>query len=281
MKKFEFTGKNVQDAINTGLKELGKEISDVDVKIISNGGLFKKAKVELSFESPELDIENIADSLEREVTKHGGKVFENSYIKVTSQSTVSDGKTVKVTTDNYEKVDDEPAKEEHTEKAIDAKQINNNDAVIDYLVDFLKNLTSLMGEKVDVLVTEDDDKITAKIKNENASKFVGYHGECLNAIQHLTNNVMQRHFGKVKRVCVNVENYREHREDVLKALADKAVLKVMRTGKPYRLDPMNSYERRIVHTYLQDNSNVYTQSTGEEPKRYLVIYPNGYENSKD
>ena len=57
--------------------------------------------------------------------------------------------------------------------------------------------------------------------------------------------------------------------------------KVVRTGRPQKLNPMNSYERRIVHTYLQDNKNVYTKSSGVEPKRYLVIYPNGYEGQDE
>lgn len=283
MKKYEFTGKSVEEAIKEGLKQLNKRQDEVDIKIISNGGLFKKAKVELSFEEEELNVENIAKNLEQEITKAGGKVYENSYIKMTSTTVTSDGETIKVKTESVEKVNDEPAVESEEEQTFDAVTLQEKDddeQKLDYLKEFLQGLTDLMGVKANILITQDDEKITALLKNENASQLVGYHGECLNAIQHIANNVMQKKFHKVKRIFVNIENYRENREETLKHIADKLVKKVMVTGRPQKLNPMNSYERRIIHTYLQDNINVYTESSGVEPRRYLVIYPNGYEGSK-
>lgn len=285
MKKYEYTGKNVEEAIRNGLKELNKSQEDVDIKIISNGGLFKKAKVEILVEEPELNVEEIADNLEKEITKNGGKVYENSFFKVTSTEIIDDGKTVKVTKDVSEQVNDEKPVETHEEKEFDSSTLkeitNSSEEMLDYLREYLVKLTELMGVKSDVLITEDDDKINAKIKNEDASKLVGYHGDCLNSIQVLANAVMAKKFKKCKRIFVNVENYREKREESLKSLADRFVKKVIRTGRPQKLNPMNSYERRIVHTYLQDNKNVYTKSSGVEPKRYLVIYPNGYEGKDE
>ena len=285
MKKYEYTGKNVEEAIKNGLKDLNKSQEDVDIKIISNGGLFKKAKVEILVDEPELNVEEIADNLEKEITKNGGKVYENSFFKVTTTEIVDDGKTVKVTKDVKEQVNDEKPVETHEEKEFDSSTLKeitvSNEEMLDYLREYLVKLTELMGVKSDVLITEDDDKITAKIKNEDASKLVGYHGDCLNSIQVLANAVMAKKFKKCKRIFVNVENYREKREESLKSLADRFVKKVIRTGRPQKLNPMNSYERRIVHTYLQDNKNVYTKSSGVEPKRYLVIYPNGYEGQDE
>lgn len=285
MKKYEYTGKNVEEAIKNGLKDLNKSQEDVDIKIISNGGLFKKAKVEILVDEPELNVEEIADNLEKEITKNGGKVYENSFFKVTTTEIVDDGKTVKVTKDVKEQVNDENPVETHEEKEFDSSTLKeitvSSEEMLDYLREYLVKLTELMGVKGDVLITEDDDKITAKIKNEDASKLVGYHGDCLNSIQVLANAVMAKKYKKCKRIFVNVENYREKREESLKSLADRFVKKVVRTGRPQKLNPMNSYERRIVHTYLQDNKNVYTKSSGVEPKRYLVIYPNGYEGQDE
>ena len=285
MKKYEYTGKNVEEAIKNGLKDLNKSQEDVDIKIISNGGLFKKAKVEILVDEPELNVEEIADNLEKEITKNGGKVYENSFFKVTTTEIVDDGKTVKVTKDVKEQVNDEKPVETHEEKEFDSSTLKeitvSSEEMLDYLREYLVKLTELMGVKSDVLITEDDDKITAKIKNEDASKLVGYHGDCLNSIQVLANAVMAKKYKKCKRIFVNVENYREKREESLKSLADRFVKKVVRTGRPQKLNPMNSYERRIVHTYLQDNKNVYTKSSGVEPKRYLVIYPNGYEGQDE
>lgn len=285
MKKYEYTGKNVEEAIKNGLKELNKSQEDVDIKIISNGGLFKKAKVEILVDEPELNVEEIADNLEKEITKNGGKVYENSFFKVTTTEIVDDGKTVKVTKDVKEQVNDEKPVETHEEKEFDSSTLKeitvSSEEMLDYLREYLVKLTELMGVKSDVLITEDDDKINAKIKNEDASKLVGYHGDCLNSIQVLANAVMAKKYKKCKRIFVNVENYREKREESLKSLADRFVKKVVRTGRPQKLNPMNSYERRIVHTYLQDNKNVYTKSSGVEPKRYLVIYPNGYEGQDE
>ena len=285
MKKYEYTGKNVEEAIKNGLKDLNKSQEDVDIKIISNGGLFKKAKVEILVDEPELNVEEIADNLEKEITKNGGKVYENSFFKVTTTEIVDDGKTVKVTKDVKEQVNDEKPVETHEEKEFDSSTLKeitvSSEEMLDYLREYLVKLTELMGVKSDVLITEDDEKINAKIKNEDASKLVGYHGDCLNSIQVLANAVMVKKYKKCKRIFVNVENYREKREESLKSLADRFVKKVVRTGRPQKLNPMNSYERRIVHTYLQDNKNVYTKSSGVEPKRYLVIYPNGYEGQDE
>ena len=179
MKKYEYTGKNVEEAIKNGLKDLNKSQEDVDIKIISNGGLFKKAKVEILVDEPELNVEEIADNLEKEITKNGGKVYENSFFKVTTTEIVDDGKTVKVTKDVKEQVNDEKPVETHEEKEFDSSTLKeitvSSEEMLDYLREYLVKLTELMGVKSDVLITEDDDKITAKIKNEDASKLVGYY----------------------------------------------------------------------------------------------------------
>lgn len=285
MKKYEFTGKNVEEAIKNGLKQLNKTQEEVDIKVLSNGGLFKKAKVEILVEETQLNVEEIANSLEKEITKNGGKVYENSFIKVQETKIVNEENDIIVSQDIITQINDEEPVETHKEIQIDSEAVeelnNSSEELLEYLREYLIKLTDLMGIKSDVLITEDDDKITAKIKNDDASKLVGYHGECLNGIQVLVNAVMIKKFKKCKRVFVNVENYREKREESLKSLADRYVKKVIRTGHPQKLNPMNSYERRIVHTYLQENKNVYTKSSGEEPKRYLVIYPNGYEGKEE
>ena len=154
MKKYEFTGKSVEEAIKVGLKQLNKRQDEVDIKIISNGGLFKKAKVELSFEEEELNVENIAENLEQEITKAGGKVYENSYIKMTSTTVTSDGETIKVKTESVEKVNDEPAVESEEEQTFDEvtlqEKYDDDEQKLDYLKEFLQGLTDLMGVKANI-----------------------------------------------------------------------------------------------------------------------------------
>jgi len=104
---------------------------------------------------------------------------------------------------------------------------------------------------------------------------IGRRGETLDAIQYLARMVENKGRQGYKRVSINVGNYREKREAALTALAEKDAARVLRTGRSLALEPMNPYERRIIHSTLQDYAGVTTYSTGSEPGRRVVIAPEG------
>ena len=100
---------------------------------------------------------------------------------------------------------------------------------------------------------------------------IGKRGQTLDAIQYLTNLAVNKNSEKYMKVVVNAENYREKRENTLEQLAIRLAGKVYKSKKSVRLEPMNPYERKVIHTTLQDDSRVTTKSEGEEPYRRVII----------
>lgn len=141
----------------------------------------------------------------------------------------------------------------------------------DIASDFLYNVLNDMGVEADIIINEDDESIVVDVNGDDIGIIIGRRGETMDALQYLTSLVVNKGFGDYKRVQVNVENYREKREETLVKLANRLADKVMKYKKPVTLEPMNPYERRIIHSTLQGHKYVETYSVGEEPKRKVVI----------
>src|SRR4051812_46919358 len=126
----------------------------------------------------------------------------------------------------------------------------------------------------DVEVEETDEEIRATIDgDDDLGLLIGKHGSTIDAIQHLVARIAYRGMGDRKAVVVDAAGYRERREVALQRAADQAVSDALDYGRPVELEPMSSPERRIVHTYLRDRTEVQTHSEGDEPERRLVVSP--------
>lgn len=143
-----------------------------------------------------------------------------------------------------------------------------------------KNLTVFLDEfstkfedfDYDIKVNGND--INVELKGNDSSKLIGYRGETLNSIQIVMSTIANKNvMGKV-RIILDIAGYREKRKKVLEDLADKISKTVIKTGKTIMLEPMPAYERKIIHTKLQNNEKVKTFSKGEEPYRKIVISKN-------
>lgn len=146
------------------------------------------------------------------------------------------------------------------------KQINLIKKFLDEFIPQLptKNISYTIEPK-------DDTTIYIELKGEEINYLVGYRAETLNAIQNILSAISRKEITNSARVIVNIDGYREKREIVLKELAEKLEKTVVRTRKSITLEPMSSYERKIIHSKLQDSSKVKTYSIGNEPHRRLVI----------
>ena len=129
----------------------------------------------------------------------------------------------------------------------------------------------LAGARVDV--QEDDEHIRAVIEGDDLGLVIGKHGATIDALQHVAARAAFRSVEATKRVVVDAAGYRERREATLRRAADRAVEDALAYGRPVELEPMSAAERRIVHTYLKDRSDVQTHSEGDEPDRRLVVTP--------
>lgn len=141
-------------------------------------------------------------------------------------------------------------------------------------VEFLDGLFDLIKVHATTEVTRDDDKICINLVASNSSFLIGYRGEVLDALQCLAGAVANIGREEYKRVVVDCEQYREKRENTLNSLALKLADKAVATGRKVNLEPMNPFERRIIHTALSTRDDVKTESEGKEPNRYIVIIPN-------
>lgn len=143
-----------------------------------------------------------------------------------------------------------------------------------YLRDFLLTIMKHLGLSGDVLVSVTEEHFALNVSGPRMGMLIGKRGQTLNALQYLLNVVYHRHFpGQDRRVVLDVEDYREKREQTLRELAAKLARKVARYRKEVVLEPMSPQERRIIHTTLQGNPAVATYSQGEEPYRKVVIAP--------
>ena len=137
---------------------------------------------------------------------------------------------------------------------------------------FLKELTHLMGVDVEVAVGLDEEgNVFVKMTGDTLGILIGRRGETLDALQYLTSLKVNRGQEGYTRVTLDTENYRAKREDTLVRLANRMANRAVKTGRKVSLEPMNPYERRIIHSALQANEAVDTHSEGDEPNRHVVI----------
>ncbi len=136
---------------------------------------------------------------------------------------------------------------------------------------FLQDVFSKMKVSVDIETEEDEESMTLRIKGKDSGIIIGRRGETLDALQYLTSLVVNKSREDYKRVTVDIENYRQKREETLVRLASRLAERVVRYRKNVTLEPMNPYERRIIHSSLQNNKMVETYSVGDEPNRKVVI----------
>lgn len=137
---------------------------------------------------------------------------------------------------------------------------------------FIRDVLNSMEIKAEIKVKVEEDAIKITLTGPDMGILIGYRGETLDSLQYLVSLVINKgHTSEHKRVVLDTENYRAKREDTLKRLANKVANTVRTTGKVVRLEPMNPYERRVIHSALQDNSYVDTYSEGEEPYRRVVV----------
>lgn len=137
---------------------------------------------------------------------------------------------------------------------------------------FIRDVLDHMGVRAEIRVKEENNVVKVSLTGPDMGILIGYRGETLDSLQYLISLVVNKgHEMEYKRVILDTENYRIKREETLKRLARRIAEKVRRTGRPVKLEPMNPYERRIIHSALQNDFYVNTYSEGEEPFRRVVV----------
>jgi spoIIIJ-associated protein len=134
-------------------------------------------------------------------------------------------------------------------------------------------VATALGLRASVDIEETDDAIRATVNGDDLGILIGKHGSTIDALQHLALRVAYQGGAADRQVIVDAAGYRERRESALQRAADRAVADALDFGRPVELEPMTASERRLVHTYLRDRSDIQTHSEGDEPDRRLVVTP--------
>ena len=175
---------------------------------------------------------------------------------------------VELTLKETEEIETTPQKKEHPKVEISAEELNKiKDNVDSFLKEFLPKIDSSYTYEIKV----DDSNIIANIDGKDTGTIIGYRGETLNALQVILTSIANKDNNYRVKVYLNIDNYKEKREKALEELAVKVSKTVLRNGKSITLEPMNAYERKIIHSKLQEMKNIKTHSIGEEPNRRIVI----------
>ena len=242
----EGIGKNIEQAIDNALLELRASREDVDIKILDEGGFFKKARV----------LVTISEEAEEKYNKIKKAVLEEKAKEEQAEPI-------------YTKEEDTEAPVDH----IESKTKVSSKPDVEKAKEFVDGLLKTAGISADIISEENNDEVFLNLVG--ASEIIGFRGDGINAIQYLTNVYVGKNNRHAKKVRIDCNNYRAKREDTLIALANRMARKVAKTNHPVKLEPMTANERRIIHSALADDKYVDTVSRGEEPYRYLTIFPKG------
>ncbi len=158
-------------------------------------------------------------------------------------------------------------KKDHREVKVGEKDIEE---AVNKTKDFLNDLKKELGN-IEYAIEIKEDIIYIKIEGEKAADLIGYRGETLESIQNIISAIANKETSARVKIIVDILNYKEKRRNSLEILAKKVEKTVIKSGKPYRLEPMNAYEKKIIHTALQESSEVTTNSVGEEPYRRVIV----------
>ncbi len=275
MLEVEATGKNLEQAIANALFELKAPREDVDIKILDEGGFFRKAKVRVSISPDEVEKYQNREKKREEIEKLDDTALENNKEEISSETGTEDAVEEKIeqTTSTKEKEEEVSTEtvEKVEEKVEKPKKIKKEDtrSELERAKQFLEGLLNKLSLTAKVEFKEEEDAIYAEIKDY--SDIIGYRGEGLNALQYLCTVYVSKNDRHAKPIRIDCEGYRKRRESSLIALAHRMARKVQRTHSSVKLEPMTPQERRIIHMALADNEEIETFSKGEEPHRYLII----------
>ena len=182
---------------------------------------------------------------------------------------ILDTRIVKVEIIKKEKTENKEEKIKKEKKAMSQLAVKKaEENICNFLDIFFKKISD---ENLKYKILSDEYYINVEIIGENTNALIGYRGETLNALQTVLSSIANKGIEEKVRVILDISEYKNKRKKVLEELADKISKTVIKTGKKVTLEPMPAYERKIIHSRLQNNKKVTTQSVGEEPHRKIIV----------
>lgn len=276
------SAKTLDDAITEALIQLGVTSDRLEYNVIEKGsagflGIGMKQAVIEAWKKEDKEEEEFLKAVEETIRENPVKEYFAKEDDVKEHQAEEAAKKEEAVRE--EKTEKEEAsanaKEEKSEPvSVKEKEIlaKVEDETIRYVEQFVKDTLKAMDMDVEITSSIDKDgALYVDMKGENMGILIGKRGQTLDSLQYLANRVANKHQSGYVRVKLDTENYRARREETLKHLAKNIAHKVKRNRRPVILEPMNPYERRIIHSTLQSDPYVTTHSEGEEPYRKVVV----------
>lgn len=291
MDYIEVSGKNVDEALTNALIKLETTSDKVEYEVIEKGssgflGMFNKPAVIRVRKKSEEAAQPVK---KEEPVKEAAPVKKEAEKK--PAKAVESAKTEKPAAKKEESVVENKASHDDSEEIAEEKKskytsVMPNEEIERRIKTFLADMFGAMGFDVEVKVLFDDPEcVNVELSGPNMGVLIGKRGQTLDSIQYLTSLVVNKGKDKYVRIKLDTEDYRNRRKETLENLARNIAYKVKRSRRPVSLEPMNPYERRIIHSALQNDKFVSTKSEGEEPFRHVVVYldreKNGYRGKSE
>ena len=270
------SAKTVEDAITEASIQLGITSDKLEYEVIEKGSAgflgigMKQAVIEARRKVEEKQETEIVEEVKKEIQQVAAEeVKAEEKIVEEVKAEIEHDEKPKQTTEKVEKKEeiknDAPVKRE-----VELAEVT--DETKEAVSTFLKDTLKAMGMEVEIALDIDEDgSLSINMSGPNMGILIGKRGQTLDSLQYLANRVANKYQSGYVRVKLDTENYRARREETLKHLAKNIAHKVKRNRRPVALEPMNPYERRIIHSALQNDPYVTTHSEGEEPYRKVVV----------
>ena len=272
MRTVRITAKTIEAAVAEGLEKLGISREEAVVHVVEqpSSGLFglihkKMAVVDIFAPDEEVPEDTVEEASPAEEAPAAEIPAEEA-----KEETPAEEPKAKEAAPEAEEAPAEEKKAEREEPTFDPEEQKK---VAEEAKTFLAGVFAGMHLAVTMECRMTEERIMINLVGDGLGILIGKHGQTLDALQYLTNLAAGKSFRHHYFILLDVENYRERRQDTLEALARRLAGKVKRTGEEIRLEPMAAGERRIIHLALQDDHAVSTDSEGEAPYRYVVIRP--------
>ena len=280
MEFVEKWGTDVDTAVDLALDELKTTRDKVDIEILEepSRGFFGIGS-KLALVRVKMKEEPKKSESKKAVQKKSEKNNRKSSIKDIDKTEDKSHFTNEILQDDN-KINDGVDNIKKEEKSHTNKDTSSLDTILadkvpypeeNIAVPFLKDVTEKMGIELEFTPYKANDYLFIDISGKDTGTIIGKRGQTLDSIQYLTNLVLNKNKEEYQRVILDAENYRTKREKTLEQLAHRLAGKVIRTGRTQKLEPMNPYERKIIHTALQDDSRVTTRSEGKDPYRRVIV----------
>jgi len=260
MDYIESKGKTVDEAVFSGLVKMDWSIDEVDIEILDEGsGLFKSARVKLT-KKEDASVPGVIETTEEKETEPAPRVERPRQERPRQERPRQQRPR-----QDRQRQGERRRRDEAPKAPVVVKDPENG------AEEFLLGLFEHMGLVVALDSVEEDGVLKIDMSGRAMGMLIGRRGETLDALQYLTSLVLNNGKDDYTKVMLDTEGYRMKREDTLRRLAARLADKVQKSGRRVVLEPMNPYERRILHATLQDYSKVYTYSEGEDPFRSVVV----------